>query len=296
MRILVAYDGGPGSAAALEWAARRAELESADIHLLYVLDASPIADWAPIEDSWREAAESVLDDAENWLAEFAPSVRFTRELQEGDAARLLILGSSAADLVVVGSKRGDPTVDARFESVPRKVAALSHRTTVVVPATWNARTGPVIVGVGDDEVSSAPVAFAARSAELTRERLRVVHGWYAMPIASRIPVPVGVAPDGVQRAEQHRTDEVAADARERFPDVDVEAISEPGRALDLVASEAERASLTVVGRRRTGLLAEWLLGSVTHDLLLRLPSPVAVVPTLPHRAIDVAPEILDEDL
>ena len=280
MRILVAYDGGAASAAALTFAARRAELQHAELHLLYVLRGHAVPDWTGEEYNRRDAAESVLDDAEAWVMQHLPLARITSELRHGDAAEQIVAATTDADLIVVGSKRGDPATDARFESVPRKVASLARCVTVVVPATWSDRVGPVVVGVGDDEVSGDPVDFAVETAELTSSALEIVHGWQPLPVPSHIPVGLGVSSARIATTEQHRADLVAERVRTRHESLQVRTVSESGRALDLVAERAALASLTVVGRRRSGLLADWLMGSVTHDLLLRLPSPVAVVPTL----------------
>lgn len=256
------------------------EPEGAVLHLVHVLERHAVPEWSPDEYQGRDAAQSVLDEAEAWLMQHSSLARITTELLHGDAAEQIVKATADGDLIVIGSKRGDRHTDARFESVPRKVAALAGCVTVVVPASWNDRLGPVIVGVGDDEISGDPVAFAAQTAELTGSALEIVHGWQVLPVATRVPAGMGMTSAEATASELHHTEVTAEGVRSDHKLLHVLVISESGRALDLVAERAALGSLAVVGRRRTGLLAEWLLGSVTHDLLLRLPSPVAVVPTL----------------
>lgn len=57
------------------------------------------------------------------------------------------------------------------------------------------------------------------------------------------------------------------------------AVMEDGRAASVVArvAEAEGADIIVVGRRGRGGIAELLLGSTTHELILRSKIPVLVV-------------------
>jgi nucleotide-binding universal stress UspA family protein len=58
-----------------------------------------------------------------------------------------------------------------------------------------------------------------------------------------------------------------------------EAVMEDGRAASVITrvAEAEDADIIVVGRRGRGGIAELLLGSTTHELVLRSPIPVLVV-------------------
>ena len=89
--------------------------------------------------------------------------------------------------------------------------------------------------------------------------------------------------------------EAATRIRTAYPQLTVTDLMESGSATVALTHEAKRASLVVVGTRGHGALTSLLLGSVSHDLLLNMPAPVAVVP--PHKEpIDVYPELLDEDL
>ncbi|HET7421656.1 MAG TPA: universal stress protein [Candidatus Dormibacteraeota bacterium] len=61
--------------------------------------------------------------------------------------------------------------------------------------------------------------------------------------------------------------------------VEYRAVMEDGRAASVISrvAEAEGADVIVVGRRGRGGIAEFLLGSTTHELVLRSKVPVLVV-------------------
>jgi nucleotide-binding universal stress UspA family protein len=68
-------------------------------------------------------------------------------------------------------------------------------------------------------------------------------------------------------------DELAA----RHPHLVISTSTPVGPAAPALAEEARDASLVVVGTHGRGILRRLALGSVSHDLLLNAPCPVAVV-------------------
>ncbi len=280
--VLVAYDGGRGSRAALAWAAREAERSGATVRVMCV--AEPPYPIDEVVDPGLDRADAALSAAEEWLRQRAPGVAVERRLGAGDPATVLVAAAADADLVVIGSKRGDAAHPARFELVPRKVAAVADAIVVVVPATWTEWDGRVVVGVGEEEVSDAPIEFAAAVAERRRVPLAIVHAWSSVPSLARAASATFAVQPPDEPEERATVAELRAWVQAAHPDLDVVDISIHGNALLAMIAEGVNSSLAVVGRRRTGLLAEWLLGSVTHELLVELPCPVAVVPTLRTRS------------
>lgn len=109
-RILVGVDGSPGSAAAVRWAAREAQLRGMRVHVLYVRDrrVPAPAHYAPrpragdAEAGWlagESTMAAVLKEAlgpEPW-----PGVQ--TELADGLPARELLERAAGAEMLVLGS-------------------------------------------------------------------------------------------------------------------------------------------------------------------------------------------------
>ncbi|PJJ70962.1 nucleotide-binding universal stress UspA family protein [Diaminobutyricimonas aerilata] len=278
-RITVAYDGGPASRAALAWAVDRARAEAASIELLTAAEValSGDTDWTVLN---LEASEQASREGMEAARRMFSAAGITARVELGDATRRLVEASRDADLLVIGSKRGDREHPAHFERVPRKVATLAACPVVVVPARWTPAPGPILVGVGDEEVSTAPLDFAARSARIDGRPVHVVHAWWIVPrVAPAEALAVPPPEEDRARAEHRRVVETAVGYLQERADVAVTGEAIEGGTVRVMVEQARRAALTVVGSRRSGLFAEWLLGSLTHDLLLHLPCPVAVVPT-----------------
>ena len=100
-RVVVGYDGSPGSTRALEWAARAAVALVADLEI-YTIHAS---DYEFIsKEEVQVTMQSLVDEAIGHVAAIAPSISTTGFSQVGSPAQVLLEASSGADLLVVGSR------------------------------------------------------------------------------------------------------------------------------------------------------------------------------------------------
>lgn len=106
-RIVVGVDGSDTSLAALEWAARQAELTGSR------LDAVTTWHWpasfgypVPLAAEFDPAGEAtkLLDGALESLSASHPGLEVRKQVEEGDAATVLVECSRGADLLVVGSR------------------------------------------------------------------------------------------------------------------------------------------------------------------------------------------------
>jgi nucleotide-binding universal stress UspA family protein len=106
-RIVVGVDGSPSSVAALDWAARQAELTGSSLELVMSWEwpttyGAPFAfpaDYSPADD-----AQKVLDDAATALRAAHPGVDIHASLAEGHPAPVLVDASKGAQLLVVGCR------------------------------------------------------------------------------------------------------------------------------------------------------------------------------------------------
>ena len=292
-RVTVAVDGGPASSAALAWVIDRARTVEMTIELTTIInaDSERQPDGQPGSSVQRTTA---LEEATQRVRAALPHVVVIPRTRWGHPHEALLDSSRRSNLVVIGTHGTSPVAGLTHATLPLKIAGRSACTTVVVPAGWEPRSGPVVVGWADDPTADAALAFAAREAERRGVALTIVHGWTAPAAATVNYLSSAVAIEGLEMTNRDQLQRAAADIRLAFPSVVVTEELEPGPAAAALLDDATEASLVVVGSRGRGPLAGLLLGSVSHSVLLAMPAPVAVVPR--EGAIDVYPELLEEDL
>jgi len=131
----------------------------------------------------------------------------------------------------------------------------------------------VVVGVDGSERNRSAVRWAAAEAAVAGRPLMLVH----VLDERRVPSPL----HGLKLDDQYAwglLDDVAAELRDRYPDLLVRKDVEVGGvATTLVEGYADQAAL-VMGRRGHGTLVRLLIGSAALDVASRAAVPVVVVP------------------
>jgi nucleotide-binding universal stress UspA family protein len=284
-RIVVATDGGGGSRAALRWVADHVQRHPARITLVAV---------ATDEDA--EATASIaVDSAALVLRTISLDCVVETEVCRGDAAEEIIDAARDAALLVLGSR---PLPDGRMAAsatVTGRIAAHASVPVVIVPADWRAGLGPVVVGESIDSASEAALQFAAQTAERDGRALLVTHSWKLPVVGATPPTPGGG--ESIPERQRDALERVAASVSLTHPGLRVETDLRTGEAAAALAAAAEAtdASLIVIGRRARPVVARVLLGSTGSALVTAPPCAVAIIPA-PDPGIDVAPEIVAEDL
>jgi nucleotide-binding universal stress UspA family protein len=191
---------------------------------------------------------------------------------DGDARSAVEAASVGVDLLVVGSNRTRTRGGIVPGTFSVKVAEGAHCPVVVVPREWAPADGPVVVGVQTDDTDETTLLFAIHEARVLHQPLRVVHAW-AMPKI----IPLG--PDTAKAAGLHETALVTLTARLRAenPDLRVEAELVEGDAAAALLDEGTRAGLLVLGSHGRTTFDRFFLGSISREVLLHPPCPVAVV-------------------
>jgi nucleotide-binding universal stress UspA family protein len=276
-RLVVATDGGEASSAALEWAIQRSATVPMRIEVTTVSE-----DWLSLifgaQGGFRPVYEKLVQDAIERVRIAAPDVPVASSVRDGVPSHQLVQASADADLIVVGNRKVGGVAGAVYGSLPLRLAAASACPTAVVPADWEPVAGPVVVGVGDNPDDRAAAEFAAREAQRTGSKLVVVHAWEIPPVVTiDVLGPRNVVP-ALEKAHSDILAKDVARLRDAHPGLEIEAIVQQGPAADVVAGHAKAASLLVVGRHGEGALEGFVLGSVSHGVLLELPCPVIVVP------------------
>jgi nucleotide-binding universal stress UspA family protein len=128
-RIVVGVDGSPSSLAALDWAARQAELTESSLELVMAWEwpttyGAPFgfqADWNPAAD-----AAKVLDEAVVKVRAAHPSVDLRATVVEGHPAPALVGRSEGAELLVVGCRGHGEFAGMLLGSVSEHCVTNSH--------------------------------------------------------------------------------------------------------------------------------------------------------------------------
>ena len=199
----------------------------------------------------------------------------------GDPLLQTVRAARDAALVVMGSRRGNPLRELVLGTQAERLIRLSPVPVLVVkrPATSGYRRVLVAADLGPQ---TGPVIAAA--ARLSRgPRMEVLH---AVDVREEISMRACDVPEPVVRRHRQRAEERARAAL-------LEHIAQTGARGDavfpavafgdaagvlLAREQAIRAELLVVGKRTRGLLADFLLGSVTQRLLARSRADVLLLP------------------
>ena len=293
-RVTVAVDGGPASDAALAWVIDRAKTVEMQLEITSVvgLDSDlPIPD----DPEFRTPFENALANARQTVQAEMPGLAVTTKLRHGFPHEALVNASMHADLLVIGTNRTSPLAGIIHGTVPLKVAGRSECTTVVVPANWKPSDGDVIAGWVDDPTAETALDFAAEEAARRHVTLVVVHTWLAPPLSPMDGAASAILVEELASANYAQLAGATERIQQERPALTVSQHTQAGSAAVAIVRAATDASLVVVGSRGRGAIAGFFLGSVSHDVLLNMPAPVAVVPRKAE-PIDVYPDLVDEDI
>jgi nucleotide-binding universal stress UspA family protein len=287
--VIVAVDGGPASAAALDWAVARAVRRPAigsdatpiELELTTVVELG----WSPrdVAESFQPAYERALTNATHEVERRAPECRRTSYIRHGVPVEELVRASASASLLVIGSNKTGLLAGAVYGTLPLRLAAHAHCPVIVVPATWEPRSGPVVVGIESDPAATDALDWAAGEAVRLGRDLRIVHAW-SIPMTVATDLVALVPFDALRDAYAEALASAAQRVRDRHPGLAVVEILENGPAAPVLVDAAREAELLVVGTHGRGSVGSLILGSVSHDVLLNLPCPVAVIPRRPKPA------------
>ena len=267
--IVVGFDGTEPSFVALDWAAERAALHASRVEIIVVHTADPFG---------GEIQDVALDAAERRFRDAAPDAEVSSQRVPGRMPEALLHAARGADVLVIGAHRRRPVRAALTGWRPLRTVSRSQLPVVVVPDDWTAAEGPILVGVDDDDSSSAAVEFAVAEAIAAGVALTLLHAWQMPAPTMDGAVALLASPIGEKARHRRILEGVAEQVLIAQPDLKVEwtlARESPSAALLM---EARRSSLLVIGTHHRGLFAGAFLGSVGQDALVESRIPVCVVP------------------
>lgn len=276
-KIVVGWDGAPSARDALEWAVDRAD--GVPIVVVQVMPGREPSG-RPGQSGERPGAGSPADppidllEVTDEVRESHPELRLTTATVHGDPLRELDDYLTKGTLVVVGAathgRSSRWTLGSRLAGRPGAGAVA-----VVPEGVDPALRAGIIVGVDGSAASIEAIGIGADEAARTGEQLTLVHVW-------RVPtewqsVYDDYAEDVAVVQDMHRQilDDALAIAASRGA-VAEGRLEEGGAAAELIFA-ARDASLLVVGSHGRGWVGRFLIGSVSHDVLVSMSSPTIVV-------------------
>ena len=269
--IVAGYDGSPGAAQALRWAAREAWARGTTLTvcLAWTPDHMELPTESDLCDLARQHGREILTRGLPYAESVLGPGRVRADLAAGSAARVLCERSRDADMVVVGSRGQGELPGLRLGSVSWQVAGHASGRVVVVRGAWrpaNRAPGPVVLGADGSPAGQAAITFAFEEAALRDVPLVTVCA------LTDAPGRLG----GSHQVEEDFDHLVDAEAKEH-PEVSVVRHVLSGTPRAALLSAAADAQMLVVGARGRGGLDEMSLGSIAQAVLQYAPCTVGVV-------------------
>ncbi|MFC9917284.1 universal stress protein [Agromyces binzhouensis] len=271
-QIVVGWDGSPNAEAALEWAAARDD--AAPLLIVHTVPgADTSSEYLRATGDLPEARVELIDRAARLRVEH-PGRSVDTLTVHGRADKELATYLDGSALVVVGgSQSGHETA---WTLGARLAGRRGRGAVAVVPPDWEAvERRAVVVGVDGSDEARAAIRVGVDEAARSGRPLELVHAW--------------VVPTSWNSAYVEYLGDVAL-MEEMRRDVLDEAVEfarslggapsgrlERGSAAAVLAEYSDTAAVVVVGSHTAGGMARFLLGSVSHDLLLSAAGPVIVV-------------------
>ena len=271
-RIVVGWDGTPESEAALEWAVARGV--GTPLKIVHAIGGSATSsEYQRAGGELSNERVRLIDRADRLRAE-RPDLNVTTETEHGSPLGVLAEELAPDALVVVGVPARH--AGSRWTVASRLAGRHGGGTVAVVPVGSTPGAGAAVV-VGVDGSPAARVAIETAAAEARRlgADLEVVHAW---SIPADWDTAYGEYLGDIQALEDmHRG--LLEDAVELARGLHSRPTGrlEPGPAAEVLHRMAEGAALLVVGSHGGGNIARFLLGSVSHELLVSLPAPLMIV-------------------
>jgi nucleotide-binding universal stress UspA family protein len=271
-RLVAGWDGTPESQAAVEWAAEHCG--ASPLTLVHAIGGKATGSEYLQATGERSAERTRLMDVAERLRAAHPGVRVQTETVHGSAIDALAERLAPDTLVVVGGP--DRRRTTRWTIGSRLAGRLGGGPVAVIPATPAAEgRRAVVVGVDGSQASLAALEVAAAEANRLGAPLEIVHAW-------QVPAEWSTAL-GEYESDVDILEEIHRDLLDEAVEFARGLGAEPtghlhiGAAAALLRRIGASSQLLVVASHGSRGFTRFLLGSVSHDLLVEPPAPVLVI-------------------
>jgi nucleotide-binding universal stress UspA family protein len=284
--IVAATDGSEESLRAVEWAAREATRHGGPLRIVSAANLLPRMvdrhtgpDIDTVSDVITEERDHALTVAAERAAKVAPDLLIDTDHLHGAPAEAVTEAGSGALMLVVGSKGVGAFTALILGSVSRYAATHAPCPVAVIRDDAGADRGQVVVGVRDQDASSATFGFAFEEAALRQASLLAVHAWDLSRSAAGRSYQLLAEPaaEAIEAQTVRRLTALLEEWQGKYPNVQASyrvVRDHPARVLVGLSAAAD---LVVLGRhaRSHGLPGP---GAVTHAVLNHAHGPVVTVP------------------
>jgi nucleotide-binding universal stress UspA family protein len=276
-RTVVGWDGSLEAEQALEWAVRRAEQNDDAILLVEVEDDEKPIPGRVVTPEMVARRHEAADERARRVSDEHPGLRVNTHIMAGDRLEELRRFSRPDNVVVVGTgQRSGPR--ARYHwSLGARLAATARGAVAVIPALPEEGRSTVVVGVDGSEVSLKAARFAAREARRLGNELIVVHSWLDPLVSVSGAVSEGPLLGELEEEHGAMLHSVVGSLRSANPDLTITPRLVRDQVYYALADPVRSASLLVLGTQQHRGVDRFLLGSVSHAMILHIEVPTVVV-------------------
>lgn len=269
-RILVGVDGSDASLHALDWAAAHAG--TAQLVLVHVeRDRENGSEYLSATSKRSGNRVRLIDEAER-IRTGHPGMHVVTSTETGSVVDALGRFLRRGTIVVVGR---DAERAGRWSAGVRLAGSHDGGVVAVIPAESGQAELGVVAGIDGSVLGREVIRVAASLARASDEPLTLLHAW-AAPAVWEADL-TEYAEEFAEYEQMHR--EVLAAALETGAEEGAipHAMFVHGHPADELVEAASRAAAVVVGSHSGSAVARFLLGSVSHEVLLRANVPVLIV-------------------
>ncbi|MGW9631010.1 universal stress protein [Agromyces sp. NPDC055520] len=271
-KVIAGWDGTPESQAAAEWAAD--QCKEVPLTLVHAIGGKPTGSEYLQATGERSAERIKLMDVADHLRATRPDLRVETEVVHGSAIDVLGERLAPDALIVVGGPNHRRTT--RWTLGSRLAGRRGGGLVAVIPEIpATERRDAVVAGVDGSHASMAAVEIAAAEADRLGAPLEIVHVWQVPAEWDTALREYGSDVDTLEEIHRELLDEAVGYAWELG--AKPTGRLETGAPVDVLRRIATTAALLVVASHGSGGFARFLLGSVSHDLLVEPPAPMLIV-------------------
>lgn len=258
-RIIVGVDGSGPSRAAIRWTVQYAAHTDANLVLEHVVDD----EWGQLGGDYaaRESRDGnrVLEEALDQAR--ASGLNLRSILRHGSPAWTLIGDAKPGEMLVVGTHKTGFLRGRVLGTRSVVVASAAPCTVVVVPDDLSVHRRGVVVGVAPGDQSHAAILHGASEAQRRHEELTLLH----------------VCADNENAESARAVLSLAAELASTIaPNLIIRRKMSHRRCSDALLDVSRMAALLVLGESRADVRRAGFIGTVTHEVILNLNSPVMI--------------------